>query len=145
MKGQSIFGWYSNYTADSVIRYVHVYVPRPDRASLSPLFWNNFNERSQSNAVQQAACRVCTLRMHAYSGAGTRAVPYRTRHGTTVCKSWIGHCKTFLNQCSIYGSVIVKHFIAEINVRFMDRSLNVCKTFYNRNQCLIYGSVIECL
>ena len=107
LKGQSIFGWSSNYTADSVIRYAHVYVPRPDRASLSPLFWNNLNERSQSNAV--AACRVCTLRMHACSGAGTRAVPHR------------GRAPRFAN----HGSIID---------RFMDRSLNACKTFRSRNR-----------
>ena len=86
LKGQSIFGWSSNYTADSVIRYAHVYVPRPDRASLSPLFWNNLNERSQSNAV--AACRQLAVYVHC---ACMRVpvpvlVPYRTvpRQGTTV-------------------------------------------------------------
>ena len=121
MEGQSIFGWYSNYTADSVIRYAHVYVPRPDGPSLSPLFWNNLNERSQSNAVQQAACRVCQLRMHACSGAGTRAVPYRAaagHHGLQIMDLSLNACKTFhnRNQCSIYESVIVKPFITEINV-----------------------------
>ena len=128
MKGQSIFGWYSNYTADSVISYAHVYVPRPDRTSLSPLFWNNLNERSQSNAAPQAACRVCTLRIRVPVQV---LVPYRTaagHHSLRIMDRSLNACKTF-----------------QINVRFMDRSLNVCKTFYNRKQCLIYGSVIECM
>ena len=66
---------------------------------------------------------------HACSGAGTRAVPHR------------GRAPRFAN----HGSIIVKPFIAEINVRFMDRSLNACKTFHSKNQCSIYGSVIECM
>ena len=105
LKGQSIFGWSSNYTADSVIRYAHVYVPRPDRASLSPLFWNNLNERSQSNAV--AACRQLAVYVHC---ACMRVpvpvlVPYRTAAGHHA-----------------YG------------LRIMDRSLNACKTFRSRNR-----------
>ena len=96
-------------------------------------------------------------------------VPYRTaagHHGLRIMDRSLNACKTFhsKNQCSIYGSGIVKLFIAKIhvrfmdrslnvcktfhdkiNVRFMDRSLNACKTFHSKNQCSIYGSVIECM
>ena len=57
-------------------------------------------------------------------------VPYRTavgHHGLRIMDRSLNAWKTFhnRNQCLIYESV----FIAEINVRFMDRSLNVCKPF----------------
>ena len=37
----------------------------------------------------------------------------------------------------------VKLFVAKINVRFMDRSLNACKTFHYGNQCSIYRTLIH--
>ena len=106
--------------------FMYAHVPRPDRAS----YYSGIiltNGASPTPRRRQALGRVCTYNAHACSGAGTRAVPYTAPHR--------GRAPRFAN----HGSVIGKTFHSRINVRFMDRSLNVYKTFYNRNKCLIYG------
>ena len=65
---------------------------------------------------------VCTLRMRV-----PVPVPYR------------GRAPRFVN----HGSVIECMLNFSINVRFMDRSLNVCKTFHSKNQCSIYRTLIH--
>ena len=57
---------------------------------------------------------ACMYTEHACSGAGTRAVPYR------------GRAPRFANHGSVIECIYIKPFIAKINVRFMDRSLNAC-------------------
>ena len=59
---------------------------------------------------------ACMYTAHACSGAGTR-----TR--AVPYRTAAGH----------------------LSLRIMDRSLNACKTFHSKNQCSIYGSVIECM
>ena len=62
---------------------------------------------------------ACMYTAHTCSGAGTRAVPYR------------GRAPRFANHGSVLNAC---KFIAKIDVRFMDRSLNVhvCKTFHDK-------------
>ena len=71
-------------------------------------------------------------------------VPYRTtagHHGLRIMdrslnpKINVRFMDRSLNAC--------KSFHSKNNVRFMDRSLNACKTFHNRNQCSIYRTLIH--
>ena len=57
------------------------------------------------------------------------------------------HVKLFIAKINVRlmdrSLNVCKTFPDKINVRFMDRSLNACKTFHNGNQCSIYRTLIH--